>query len=184
MRRSLRVAAALFGLILLSLPASAAVTVIFVRHAERATVPGADPPISPEGKRRAERLAITLADAGVTAIYTTEYKRTQETAGPSAERFHLTPVTLPGADTDRLVAALRQVQSGTVLVVGHSNTVPKAISQLGGPSTTIDENQFDNLFVLTLGTGQVGFVRLHYGEPSSLSPASRTAPAQQMLEKR
>ncbi len=176
--------ASLVVLALMSLPATAAVTVILVRHAEKAAQPANDPPLTLEGKRRAELLAATLADAGVTAIYVTEYRRTGETAAVVAERLHLAPQVIPGADTAAQVAAIRQLQNGTVLVVGHSNTVPKLITLLGGPAVAIDDNQFDGFFVLTLGANPVSFLRLHYGEPPSKSAAPHNAPPQPMLEKR
>jgi broad specificity phosphatase PhoE len=67
--------------------------VIVVRHAERAddgasaatSMAGSpDPELSEVGKARAQKLATMLADAGVVAIYTTEYRRTKDTAAPLA----------------------------------------------------------------------------------------------------
>ena len=73
-------------------PAAAQHTVFLVRHAERAdTTPGAarrwptDPDLSDAGRARAESLAAALKDAKITAIYTTEFKRTQQTAAPLAK---------------------------------------------------------------------------------------------------
>ena len=88
---------ALLVAVLLATPAAAQQTVFLVRHAERAdTSPGvsptmaADPDLSEAGRARAESLASALKDARITAIYTTEFKRTQQTAAPLAKVLGLT----------------------------------------------------------------------------------------------
>ena len=55
-------------------------------------------------------------------------------------------------------------RDGTVLVVGHSNTIPAGIAALGGPDVKIDDKTFDDLFVVTLVDGKfAGFAHLKYG---------------------
>ena len=75
-----------------------------------------------------------LADAGVDAIFVTEYQRTQQTAAPLAARDHLKPVVIPANETGALIKTIRELKSGVVVVVGHSNTVPAIIAGLGGPT--------------------------------------------------
>lgn len=126
--------------------------IILVRHAERA--PSAmtdDAPLTDAGKARAERLATVLAKADVKAIFVTRFRRTQETARPLADRLQLTPIV--ESDTDALVAKLRTHGAETVLVVGHSDTVPDVIRAFGGPPVTIADDEFDALFVLEPATG-------------------------------
>ena len=133
--------------------------IVLVRHAERA--PSAmtdDAPLTDAGKARAERLAALLAKADVKAIFVTRFRRTQETARPLAERLQLTPIE--ESDTDHLVAKLRAHGAETVLVVGHSDTVPDVIRAFGGPPVTIADDEFDALFVLEPATGAL--VRLQY----------------------
>jgi len=143
-------------------PAECAVTVILTRHAEKAESASADPPLSAAGKRRAELLATMLAPAGVSAIYATDARRTQETAQPLARLTRL-PVTRIEVDRPaELVQAIRQRQSGVVVVVGHSDTVPAIISALGGPAVRIEEGDYDNLFVMALSEHEPSIVRLHY----------------------
>jgi hypothetical protein len=49
-----------------------------------------------------------------------------------------------------------------VLVVGHSNTVPDVIKDLGVTTrVTIGEDDFDNLFLVTTGA-RPSLLRLHY----------------------
>lgn len=130
--------------------------VIVVRHAERAdggtAAPGAtmagasDPELSAAGKARAQALAAMLKDAGVTAIYTTEYTRTKDTAAPLAEALKVTAEVVPARDQAALIAKIRAHTSGAVLVVGHSNTVPAIIKALGGAEFTLAESEYDSLF--------------------------------------
>jgi bisphosphoglycerate-dependent phosphoglycerate mutase len=57
----------------------------------------------------------------------------------------------------------------TVLVVGHSNTIPELIRQLGGTSLpNIDDCEFDNLFVLVrYRSSEASLTKLKYGAPTS-----------------
>jgi broad specificity phosphatase PhoE len=143
-------------------------SVFLVRHAERAdSVPGEkptmanDPDLSDVGRARAQSLAAILKDAKIAAIYTTEYKRTQQTAAPLATALGLTPTTIKAAETARLVKELA-ASKGNVLVVGHSNTVPDVIKGLGVTNPdAIKDDEFDNLFILTPGSPPA-VVKLHY----------------------
>lgn len=135
--------------------------VIVVRHAERADggvgAPGAmmtnanDPELSAAGKARAQALAAMLKDGGVTAIYTTEYRRTKDTAAPLAEALKLTSEVVPARDQAALIAKIKANTAGTVLVVGHSNTVPMIIKALGGADVTVADNEYDSLFFVAPG---------------------------------
>jgi broad specificity phosphatase PhoE len=158
-------------LLLCCLPAPAAVTVILVRHAEKADST-TDPPLSAAGLQRALALATVLSDARITTIYVTEYQRTKATAQPLATQLHLTPEVIAADNTSKLLAAIEQHTSGVILVVGHSNTLPSIISLLGGPSVAIADNQYDNLFLLTLSPKLDSFTHLHYGAASSASSTS------------
>src|SRR5215471_7959478 len=67
---------------------------VLVRHADKAAQPADDPPLTTAGMKRAQDLATTLQDAGVTAIITTQLRRTRETAQPLATALGLTPEVL------------------------------------------------------------------------------------------
>jgi phosphohistidine phosphatase SixA len=154
----------------LSLAAHAAAqpAVFIVRHAERADtaagikpMTGADPDLSADGLVRAGSLAAMLKDAGITAIFATQYKRTHQTAAPLATALGVTVVTIPSADTAGLLAKVKAAP-GNVLVVGHSNTLPELIKGLGVDTpVTVAESEFDNLFVVTRGE-KPALLRLHY----------------------
>lgn len=159
-----------FALALLCLPllASSAVAqprVIFlVRHAERAATSGRVPPdtgLSAEGKIRADHLGQQLKDAGITAIFTTEYKRTQQTAAPLAHSLGIQPEIISAGDLRSLMAKIKN-ETGNVLVVGHSNTLPQIINALGVHArVVISEGDYDNLFIV-VPDRKPELIHLHY----------------------
>ena len=118
------------AILLFTLSTAAASPIIFVvRHAEKAA-DGNDPDLSAAGQQRAEGLARILKDAEITAIFTTEFKRTQETAAPTAKEFHVSPTVIPANQIPALVEKLRGLK-GNGLVVGHGNTIPDLLKALG-----------------------------------------------------
>ena len=141
------------------------VTVVLVRHAEKAAAPADDPSLTPAGKVRAKVLANVLRDSQIAAVYTSGFKRTIETARPTAERFRLTTTPVPGADTSELRKKILAQKGKTVLVSGHTNTVPALIKALGGPGdVVIAETEFDRLFVLNVPpSGPATLLQLRYG---------------------
>jgi broad specificity phosphatase PhoE len=157
--------------------------VILVRHAEKAALPANDPPLSAEGEARARALAGELADAHVDAIVTTQLARTRLTAAPLAEALHLA-ATIVATDGTALAHAravadtIRARYTGrTVLVVGHSNTIPKIITALGGPPLDdFCDNQYDGLYTVVIrSNGIVSLVRGHFGAGDGPAPAGCTA---------
>jgi phosphohistidine phosphatase SixA len=143
-------------------------TVILVRHAEKAVAPADDPALSPAGAARAAALAAALADAGVEQVLTTRFRRTRETAAPLAAARGLRPVVIDAAgDTAAHVAAVAaavRAAAGTVLVVGHSNTVPAIIAALGGPALPpLCEGSYSRVFVLSGLDGAPRLQRWRYG---------------------
>lgn len=144
-------------------------TVFVVRHAERADdgssgggMMAADPDLSDAGRARAASLALMLRSANVTAIIATPYKRTQQTAAPLARALGITITTVGARDTARLPVLVREA-GGNVLVVGHSNTVPATLEELGVTApVTLEDNEYDNLFVVTMTGAGPRMVRLHF----------------------
>lgn len=144
--------------------AAPAQTILLVRHAERADAGGeaqTDPGLSAAGRARAVALAELLRAAKISAIYVTEYRRTQETAQPLAEKLALQPIVLPAKEIAQLVSKLREA-TGHVLVVGHSNTLPEIVRALGITTPlTLGEKDYDDLFIVR-GGPEPDLLRLHY----------------------
>jgi broad specificity phosphatase PhoE len=135
--------------------------VVLVRHAEPAAG-GSDPGLAPAGVARAATLASMLAGAEVTAIFTSDLRRTKETAAPLASLLSIAPVVI--ADDPKVAAAQIKAAGQHVLVVGHSDTTPAIIKALGGPAVSIKPKQFDRMFVLSVPPSGAGsLLTLSYG---------------------
>lgn len=151
----------------------ATTTVIFVRHAEKAAMPADNPGLSPAGQRRVAELTRQLVDAdvvaGVDAVYSTPYRRTEETARPVADALSLPINTYDAADTEAIMEHIVKVHKGKViLVVGHSNTVPALIGNMGASKRVpeIAEDEYDNIYIVSIPWfGKTKTIRLRYGEP-------------------
>ncbi len=154
---------AMAGMILVPSISFAQRMVILARHAERAdgaaTMGGSDPKLSAAGSARAEKLAAMLADASIAAIFTTEYARTKDTAGPLAAKIKVAPEVIGAAQMNALLEKIKSHPDETVFVVGHSNTVPMIIKALGGPDVSIGDNEYDNLFLYVPATKTLTRVR-------------------------
>jgi phosphohistidine phosphatase SixA len=153
-----RIFVILFTLIALGAQAAPGITtVILVRHAEKATEPANNPPLTAEGQERAKELARILGNSGITAIFSTNLARTRQTAAPIAKALSIQPaVSAPAATYARDIAnRIRSTHAGkTVLVVGHTNTTRDVIAALGVANPpTISEEEYDNLFIVTLAEG-------------------------------
>ncbi len=151
--------------------------IILVRHAERSTEPAADPALSVAGEARAQTLAATLANAGVTAIVTTQFRRTRETAQPLAVALRITPQVIAArkgeaaAHIAEVVAAVQAQASGTVLVVGHSNTVMAIAAALGAPKMVdLCETSYSHVLVMRPAKPvpqKLYLLQLRYGMPDA-----------------
>lgn len=109
-RKAFTALIALLSALLPIADAAASPTIYLVRHAERAAISGrvpTDTGLSHEGQARAQALASLLKDAGIAAIYTSEYRRTQETAAPLAKSLGIRPEVIPADDQRSLVAKLQ-----------------------------------------------------------------------------
>ena len=159
----------------------ATTTMIFVRHAEKALMPIDDPGLSADGKVRAAELARQLVDAdvvaGIDAIYSTDTRRTIETAQPTADALELEIQTYENQEDDEPVvdAVVNAHKGKIILVVGHSNTLPTMIAALGASKKVppIAEFEYDNIYVISIPWfGKTKTIRLRYGDPYTGEPAT------------
>jgi broad specificity phosphatase PhoE len=161
-------------LVMAARTATAQQVVFVVRHAERAdggagsapAAPGMmanDPPLSAAGGQRAAKLASMLASADIRQIFVTEFRRTAQTGAPLAARLKLTPVITAAREFETLVAQIGRA-NGSVLVVGHSNTIPDLLTKLGATETvTLADGDYDDIFIVFRdASGKATLVRLKY----------------------
>ena len=158
----------------------ATTTMIFVRHAEKSLTPADDPALSPDGVVRAAELARQLVDAdvvaGIDAIYSTQYRRTIGTVQPVADALGLEiNIYNPDDDNEAVLDGMLKAHKGKViLIVGHSNTVPALIADLGASKNVppIAEYEYDNIYLVSIPWfGKTKTIRLRYGAPYTGQPA-------------
>jgi len=104
-------------------------SVFIIRHLQKGE--GADPSLTIEGAANAQRLAAMLADKNITAVFATPTRRAIETAEPLARELGISVTPYDASDTAALVGAVAATP-GSVLIVGHSNTVPDLVQLFGG----------------------------------------------------
>ncbi|HEX6124631.1 MAG TPA: phosphoglycerate mutase family protein [Pyrinomonadaceae bacterium] len=151
----------LFAILLLSLcfvfPAHAQKkTIILVRHAEKVDA-SQDPELSTEGKQRAERLMRIVRKYKPGAIYSTDFKRTRETAAPIAVRRKLQIQTYDPRKPDELVDAIMKSNTKRFMIVGHSNTVPGLANLIGKKELfkNLDDSEYGVIWIVRIKDGQV-----------------------------
>ncbi len=137
-------------------------SVIFiVRHCEKAMESTDNPNLAEEGKKRAAHLAEILKNTGIEAVYSTNYKRTMQTAEPLATVLKITPTAYEPREA--AFGEMLRKSGKKVLVVGHSNTVPELLNQLTGTKNYQPNDGYGDLWVVTMLENQpVTVLRLSY----------------------
>jgi len=142
-------------LIVWSLPCLAQRAIVVVRHADKIDDTD-DAVLSPTGQAQAERLANVLKDLGISTIYTTQFKRTIQTATPLADLLGIKLLAYEQTDVDGVVKEIREKHpKEVVMVVGHRSTVPRILKQFGASEVVaLETSEYDSLFILTLPPDQ------------------------------
>ena len=151
-----------------SAEAMAVVRLFLVRHGEKET--GTDPALTPGGAARARALAERLKDEGVTEVWSTQTRRTQQTAAPLSVQRGLQVQTYDASTLPAFASWLKDAP-GVKLVVGHSNTTDALAALLGAdPGPAIAEaTEFDRLYVIAIDEN--GVVRSRIERYGAASPA-------------
>lgn len=158
----------------------ATTTIIFIRHAEQTDSSATDPGLSDAGRRRVAELTRQLMDAdvvaGIDAIYSTTLKRSRQTVQPLADRLNLSVNSYDKADTEVVLKTILDNHKGKIiLVVGHSDTLPSLIANLGASKKVppVARGEFDNIYIVSIPWfGKTKTIRLRLGEPYSRDSAS------------
>ena len=124
--------------------------IFLVRHAEKSTNDPRDPDLSEAGFERAQKLMFHLEKAGITKIYATKYKRTQQTVQPLADKLGI-EIELYETDLVDIISMVKSTHKGNVLIAGHSNSTPKLVNKLLGRERfeKLDESVYDKLFLMS-----------------------------------
>lgn len=176
-RRRRVIASALFLALALSLAwifeSQATTTVVFVRYAELAEGGNSNPGLSPAGRARAAEIARVLGDvdviAGVDAIFATQFRSTQETAEPLAERLQIPVQVVDSGNVDGLEQMiLKEYKGKIVLVISDREAIPALIQTFHGSKRLppMADTEHDNLYIVSIPWhGKVKTLRLKFGAP-------------------
>ena len=127
--------------------------VYLTRHYEKQASKD-NPALTPAGLKRAAELAKHFSDKELSVVYSTNYRRTLQTATPVADKLGLEVTLYNPSEMEAFVTSVKKAQK-SVLIVGHSNTTPTAIEMLGGKAKFIAETDFGELFKVTVSEGAV-----------------------------
>lgn len=140
--------------------------ILIVRHAEKdrkernKEVDKQVPLKNPCGFQMAKELAEELKNENLSAIYTTEYTRTKQTAKPIADSIPLSPTVIDKNNLTGFVESVCTKSSDkTILVVGHSDTSENFLKILGLEPRRID---YCELFIINYINGSPVFSRIRY----------------------
>jgi len=125
-------------------------TYILVRHAEKTK--GSNPGLTEAGLARAAKLAALLDGIKIDQIMSTDYKRTQATAAPLAKAKNLVVHSYDPSTQKDLFTDLSVLNKQNVVVVGHSNTIPRLANVLIGKEVLEDysEDNYSQLLIISL----------------------------------
>ncbi|MBS1628000.1 MAG: histidine phosphatase family protein [Bacteroidetes bacterium] len=133
-------------------------TIILLRHAEKdttiqgSTTMNANPPLSEKGKHRAIRLMNELKNYYPNLIYSTDYIRTKSTIQPIAQKFKKEIILYNVKEQNKLADELLAMENKTIIVVGHSNTIPLLANMLMKQNlfTLMDDSDYKHYWIITI----------------------------------
>jgi broad specificity phosphatase PhoE len=135
-------------------------TIILVRHAEKdtsSTADQSDPPLSPDGVKRAESFRKVAGKFRPGAVYSTNYKRTRSTVEPIAKKRHVEIQTYDPKNNGELVDRIMKSKTKRFVVVGHSNTIPGLANLLVKKELfkNLDDAEYGTIWVIRTKDGRV-----------------------------
>lgn len=146
---------------------SKSLTIVLLRHAEKANDGTKDPGLSPAGTAFAKKLTQVFRETKVDAIYSTGYKRTIETVLPLAEKNQLKVITYEAGKSAGLLKEILAEQPGlgTIVIAGHSNTVDQIFNSVitAQPIKALEEKEYNKVFILSYdpeNPGKSSFIKL------------------------
>lgn len=123
-------------------------TVYLTRHFEKAKLVK-DPELTARGLRQAEVFASLLDNKPISTIYSTDYRRTIQSASALASALNQSIQKYNPREPEVLIARVLNNASDQV-VVGHSNTIPDLVNRLGGKSQAIAESEYGVVFAVSI----------------------------------
>lgn len=126
--------------------------IILTRHLERDVNDPTDPDLTPQGKNRAEFLKKMFENVSIDYFYSTFYKRVQQTLLPLAELKGKEIKVYSGRDYDFIKNTAYNHPGKTLMISGHSNTIPFLVNAFLGEEMyeELDEKDYSKIWILIL----------------------------------
>jgi broad specificity phosphatase PhoE len=133
----------------------------FIRHAEKADS-SKNPDLSEKGLERAQEWQLLFSELSFDEIYSTDFNRTIQTIKPISVKQNKN-FSLYNPKTIDIEAFKKETFGKTILIVGHSNTIPNMVNHIikENKYSDIEENQFGNLYIVTIFENQILSQLLH-----------------------
>lgn len=133
------------------------VTIILVRHAEKADATSQDPELSPAGRERAERLVKKIGKFRPGAFYSTDYKRTRDTLAPLAQKRNKQIQIYDARKPADLIDQIMKSTTKRFVVSGHSNTIPGLANLIAKKELfkNLDDSEYSVIWLIKLKDGRV-----------------------------
>lgn len=145
-----------FSLFWICAPCAAqSTTVILTRHAEKATNHPSDPDLSDAGRKRALELAAHFKNVPADLFFSTPFHRTRQTLLPWALQAGKPVTEYNPALGPVLIKRIKEMAGGTVVVSGHSNSIPDLVNGLIGENrfVQIPDSVYGDVWIVTLVKG-------------------------------
>jgi phosphohistidine phosphatase SixA len=159
-------------------PSNEITTFILVRHAEKVDDGSEDPALMPEGEQRAVDLLNLLKETSVDAIYSTPYQRTRLTVAPLATEKKIPVSEYSAFEELEINRMIDEHRGGTIVVAGHSDSVPWTANLLTGKETfpAFESEDYNNILIVDVAEpGKAAKVTwLSFGSPA---PVPRLMPS-------
>ena len=133
------------------------VTILLVRHAEKADATSQDPELSAEGRQRAERLIKAIGRYRPGAFYSTNYKRTRDTLVPLAAKRKKEIKTYDPRKPQDLIGEIMNSKTKRFVVSGHSNTIPGLANLIAKKELfkNLDESEYSVIWLVRMKNGKI-----------------------------
>ncbi len=140
-------------------------TFILVRHAEKdisATADKVDPELTEDGKTRAEKLVRTIRRYKPGAVYSSDFKRTRNTAAPVAAWRKKEMQIYDPKLLKELMDAMMASRTKRFLVVGHNNTTPALANLLINEEKyeKLPETEYGKIWIVKMRNGKLKSVEV------------------------
>lgn len=131
-------------------------TLYFVRHSEKDLTTKTNPELTEAGIKRASQLAAYLSDKSIDKVYSTNFKRTVSTALPTAKNSNK-EIIIYDQKNINIHTLASQNKGKSILVVGHSNTIPFLVNDLINEDVyaEIDERIYSDLFIVEIKNNKI-----------------------------